>query len=470
MMKFTRLLEIAGRDRGSIVLALCLLCAPALAQQTVDLPHPAPSSTHTSVDLTLTRALELASQHNRHLQLAALALKGAEEKRTIARSDYYPHIRNESMALHVTALEGVVVPAGAFGYSPSTGLIPGQTLTIGQGGQDAFTSGTGLVEPITQLLTVHAGVKAATADLNMAKLDAEEQADSVALLVHQLYYEVLIRQLQLAAAQASLKAALIDEEETAGAVRSGQALEISQLQSHTAVLNAKQAGLTLELAINDLTDQLDDVLGLPLGTPLKLDAEALGNEPALPTKQEALNYSKQHNPKILSAEQSVQKARAGVTAAKDAYIPNISGLARYSYQSGVPFLVHNFGTFGGSVTYDLFDGGARQAKLKAAKIQLQAAQLELAQTQADISVELDTLSDEVHKLQQLVAVASEMLSVKQEALRISELRVQQNAALASEQAKARAEASLAQASLLEDRLNLRLVQNKLKQLLGQRPD
>ncbi len=65
----------------------------------------------------------MAMQHNRHLRLAQLSVADSKEKQTIAKSNYFPHIKNESTALYVTELEGVVIPAGAFGHSPATGLI-----------------------------------------------------------------------------------------------------------------------------------------------------------------------------------------------------------------------------------------------------------------------------------------------------------------------------------------------------------
>ena len=60
------------------------------------------------------------------------------------------------------------------------------------------------------------------------------------------------------------------------------------------------------------------------------------------------------NPEILAAEQVVRKAQAGVTAAKSAYIPDITAYARQSYQDGVPFFVRNFGTFGVHLDWNVF--------------------------------------------------------------------------------------------------------------------
>jgi outer membrane protein TolC len=43
-------------------------------------------------------------------------------------------------------------------------------------------------------------------------------------------------------------------------------------------------------------------------------------------------------------------------------------------QDGVPFLVHDFGTFGVSLSYDVFDLGKRRATLRERAIQLAEAE------------------------------------------------------------------------------------------------
>jgi outer membrane protein TolC len=241
------------------------------------------------------------------------------------------------------------------------------------------------------------------------------------------------------------------------------------LQAHAAYLDRQQAVLTQQLVIDDAILQFDDVLGLPLGTRLILDGDDLGPSPTLPARSEAIAAVKASNPKVLAARQTVEKAKAAVSVAHDAYIPDISGFARYSYQSGVPFLVHNFGTFGGLVSYDLFDGGEREGKLKQAKIQLQMAEIQLQQTESDVAIQISAAYDKTKQLQQLVSVVDEALKARIEAGRVSAQRVAQNAELASSAAKDDAAVYDTKASLLEARLNLFLAQNKIQQMLGQRP-
>jgi outer membrane protein TolC len=208
---------------------------------------------------------------------------------------------------------------------------------------------------------------------------------------------------------------------------------------------------------------------LPLGTQLVLDGDSVGNGPQLPSRTEAFTAVLSQNPKVLAAQQAVEKAKAAVTAARDAYIPNITGLARYSYQSGVPFLVHNFGSFGGLVTYDLFDGGDREAKLKEAKIELEMAETQLQQTQADSRIQISAAYDTVERLQELVSVVEEALKARTEAARIAAEQVSQNEQLESAAAKDSAAAFDTKASLLEAKLSLFLAQNNIQQMLGERP-
>src|SRR5580698_791839 len=92
-----------GSPRGHLILVL-------LAASFFAVRH-APAQTGSAVSaegvrpvrsLTLSRAVELAMQNNRRLKLARLSVEDSEAKRTIARSSYYPHIKNESTALYVT--------------------------------------------------------------------------------------------------------------------------------------------------------------------------------------------------------------------------------------------------------------------------------------------------------------------------------------------------------------------------------
>ncbi|MGB8539611.1 MAG: TolC family protein [Acidobacteriaceae bacterium] len=419
--------------------------------------------------LTLSQAIDLALKQNRDLRLAQLAVVDSQHKKEVARSAYFPHITNQSEILHITDLAGVQIPAGAFGNHADTGPIPGQNLFLDQGALTSYTSGTGLTQPLTQMFKIRASNRAATADINMAREEVTQTENTVALKVRQLYYGILIAQLKQQAAAEEVSASQVKVEESMSDVERGNALDVVVLEGRASVLDARQSALTQRLQIHDLTISLNDLLGLPLNTELALSAEASPTPIPIPSREECIRIAQEHSPQIQSAKQSVLKAKAGLSAANDAYIPDITGLARYSYQSGIPFLVHNFGTFGVSFSYDLFDGGKRVAEVKDSKTLFSEAELNLAKVEDEVAVQVETAYDKVEQLQDLAGVAAEALKAREEASRVTDRRFEQNAALASDRAEARAKALSTRASYLEATLGLSLAQGDLKRTMGQLP-
>ncbi len=65
--------------------------------------------------LTLTEAVHLAISQNRALKIARLKVVENEQKKAGERSSYFPKITNQSNVLHVTDLQNIGIPAGAFG-------------------------------------------------------------------------------------------------------------------------------------------------------------------------------------------------------------------------------------------------------------------------------------------------------------------------------------------------------------------
>lgn len=421
------------------------------------------------MQLTLSQAIDLALKQNRDLKLAQLAVVDSQHKKEAARSAYFPHIRNESSLLHITDLAGVDIPAGAFGNHPDTGPIPGQNLFLDQGSLTTYTSGTGLEQPFTQMFKIHASNRAATADLNTARVQVDQAQNDVALKVRQLYYGILIAQLKQQAAGEEVAASQVKLEEATEDVQRGNALDVAVLESRASSLDAKQAALTQRLQIHDQMISLDDLLGLPLNTQLALDPDTSSASMPIPSREDCIRIAQEHSPQIQAAKQSVLKAKAGLSAAKDAYIPDVTGLARYSYQSGIPFLVHNFGTFGFSITYDLFDGGKRIAEIKDSQTLLSEAELNLAKVEDEVAVQVETAYDKVEQMQDLAGVAEEALQAREEASRVTDRRFEQTAALASARAEAHAKAISAKASSLEAALGLSLAQGDLKRTIGELP-
>jgi outer membrane protein TolC len=418
--------------------------------------------------LTLTEAVQLALSQNRSLKIARLKVAENEQKKAGNRASYFPEIKNKSSFLHVTALENIDIPTGAFGLVPNAGPVPTRNVLIGQGSQNFVTSGTSVDQPLTQLIRIHQANRMAASDVAISRDELKNAENEVAVRVHELYYGILVARLQKRAADQETAYAETRLRESEEDVRNGSALKISAIDGRAGLLQSEQSALTAELQLSDLTTELNDVLGLPLGTPLELSPVQTARLEEHP-REEYLRIAFAENPQILAAMAAVEKAKAGVTAARSAYIPDITALAHHSYQNGVPFLVHNFDTFGVSLTYDVFDFGKRRAGVREREAQLAQAQENLMRLKEAVSVQIDRSYNKVERTKHMLQVATEVVRLREEGERLAENQMVQGVVLVSTRRQASAASYKAQADLLQAQLGYLIAGAELEQMAGRTP-
>ena len=258
----------------------------------------------------------------------------------------------------------------------------------------------------------------AAAEVAVSRDDLKKAENQVALQVHALYFGILIARLQKQAAEQQSAYAGEHLRESEEDVRNGSALKVAAIQGRAGLLESQQAVLTADLQLSDLTTELNDLLGLPLDTRLELDPAVPASFDQRP-REEYVQTAWSENPEILAAEEAVRKARAGVTAAKSAYIPDITAYARHSYQDGVPFLVRNFGTFGVNLNWDVFDFGKRRAAVREREAQLAQAEENLRRLKEEVAVGIERSYNKVERTRNLVQVANQVVKLRQEGERLA---------------------------------------------------
>jgi outer membrane protein TolC len=429
---------------------------------------PAILSAADPVTLTLPEAVRLALAQNRVLKISRLRVQEKEQKKAGARADYFPKLRNDSTFLHTTSVENLEIPRGAFGAVPNAGLVPAQDILINQGNQTFETVGTGLAQPLTPLIRVRQENRIAASEVSISHDDVKKAENQIALKVHEVYYGILIAGLQKHAAEQDNVYARTRLRESQEGVRDGNVLNVEVLDNQAGLLQTEQSLLTLDLRLSDLNVELDDLLGLPLGTPLVLSPVEV-TVPADLSREEMLRIAFAANPEITSAMQTVEQAKAALTAAKSAYIPDVSVIARQSYQNGVPFLVHNFGTFGVVINYDVFDFGKRRAATREREAQLAEAQENVERLKEAIGVEIQQNANKVERTKRMIQVATEIVRLRAEGERVADNQLKQGVVLVSAQRQASAASSKAQADLLQAQLAYMLAQADLQQTTGRTP-
>src|SRR6201987_6005277 len=417
--------------------------------------------------LTLTEAVQLALQQNRTLKIARFKVQENEHRKEAARSDYLPTITNQSNILHITELQNLSVPTGAFGVVAGV-PIPNSGTTLPQGKKTLFSSGTMLAQPLTQLLRIREENRIAAAETATYRDDLKNAENEVALQVHSLYYAILVVQLQKKAAEQQTSFATENLRDSENDVLHGSSLQVTSIQNRAELLQGQQSVLTAELQIDDYTTEMNDLLGLPLDTKLELDPEVEANFETFP-KSEYVKEAWEQNPEIRAAQEAVAKARAGVAAAKTAYIPDITAYARHSYQDGVPFLVRNFGTVGVNLNYTLWDFGKRRAVVRQNASELAEAEQNLERLKEEVAVSVERSYNKLERTQSMVNVATQVAQLRQESERLATNQATQGVVLISDVRQATAANYEAKAELLQARLGYLLAWAELELTIGRAP-
>ena len=419
--------------------------------------------------LTLQEAVQLALKHNHVVRMAGFQVEAKQHAKDVAKSGYFPTIKNESRVFTLTDTQFIQIPAGSLGTVAGS-AIPNNSVILNQGGLTIVTSGTGLVQPLTQLYTrVRPQNAAASAELGATKANAHETENEVALKVHQLYYRVLITQLHQTAAEAKIKAAEDLQNERTAQVKYGSALDEDVIESRAQTLQSKQELLTTELQLTDLTMQLNDVTGLPLTSQLDLDPSVPGVQDTC-AREECIKVALQSHPEIVAAREELRKASAAVQLAKADYVPDITAFARYSYANNVPFLAHNFGSFGVELTYDLFDGGRRRAQVRESDAQVAEAKENLARVTEDVELRLQIAYNKLQRTKEMVQVSQELYALRAESSRVSAQQLQKGEALQSQAQSAVAQEFDAKTVLLQSQLDYIQARDEVVQAMGLTPE
>jgi outer membrane protein TolC len=421
-----------------------------------------------SMKLTLSEAVRLALAQNRVLKIARLKIVEVEQKKAAAKSSYFPEIKNHSMAGHSTAEGNIEIPAGAFGALPNVGPVPNRDILINQGNTTFVTSGTTAVQPLTPLIRIRQANRIAASAVAVSRNELRKAENEVALKVHEVYYGLLVARLQKQAAEQDRAYSRTRLSESQEEVRNGNALKVAIIETEASLLQSEQNVLTIDLRIADLNTELNDLLGLPLDTNLALSPVAPVTLESLPRK-DAMRLAVAENPQIAAAMESVKQARAALTAAKSAYIPDVSVFAKHSYQNGAPFLVHNFGTFGVNLSYDVVDFGRRRAVVREREAQLEQAEQNVDRLKEAVSVQVERSLNKVERTKQMLQVAAQVVKLRAEGDRIAGNQLANGVVLVSARRQASAATYKARADLLQAELSHLLANAELEETIGQAP-
>lgn len=167
------------------------------------------------------------------------------------------------------------------------------------------------------------------------------------------------------------------------------------LRSEVELANAKQDLISAENGYDVAEATLNNIIGTPLNTTLKLKDSLLQYVPYDNDMAYCLAYSEQHRPELKQAEYGVDAAEAALVVARSGHMPKINATAG-NYWGGTadsnwPGDDDDHWAVGVTASMNIFDSGVTWSKIHAAQENL--AKAKETQRQVKDAVELEVRTD-----------------------------------------------------------------------------
>jgi len=190
------------------------------------------------------------------------------------------------------------------------------------------------------------------------------------------------------------------------------------------------------------------------------------------TLEEAIEFGLQQKPSLLSAEQRLDAASNYSKAAKMDYLPSVSGWGEYSFSDGTRGDTITFNqssqsrTFGLQVSYNIFDGFARESRVTQYKAALNDRRAEFVDARNLTVNRIKTAYFDIEQLQEQLTVSGENVSAADEDLKISQEKYRLGAATILDLLDAQVSLKEAQMSLIQTEFDLNLAIANLENAMG----
>ena len=125
------------------------------------------------------------------------------------------------------------------------------------------------------------------------------------------------------------------------------------------------------------------------------------------------------NPDLKSARQALNKAHAGLNAARSEYIPDVSLYLQHIYQNGAPLLPESSATVGIRADWTITEFGKRFGLVRERKAQVSLAQENLHATENRVRIDVESEMRKVHRSETGLTAARDSVIARTELVRIS---------------------------------------------------
>ncbi len=327
-----------------------------------------------SLTLTLADAIGMALEKNWDIQISNQDVLKAEEQINEAYANAYPRLELSGQYVRYVELPVMFIPPNtAFNPSPNT-------MTFKLGSDNSY-NGTISLSQVLYSQKVNTAIKIADDYSQFARAGSSATLQSTVLSVKKAFYSVLLMKELVKVTKQSYESALASYNNISALYRQGVASEYDQLRAEVQVANVQPAMIQTENNFTLSVNYLKSLLSIDINTPLEVKGEFDYTKADSTLIEETSAAALANNPFLRQLELQEALLDKSYIIERSEYFPMLAFFGQYSYQTQdntFKFKDYNWAKsmmFGLQLSYTLFDGFRRGARMEQAIIDKQKVTL-----------------------------------------------------------------------------------------------
>jgi outer membrane protein len=388
--------------------------------------------------LTLEDAVNLALEHNRSIQQAALSASGVDDALKAARTQRLPQFKFSSTAGVMLTRPTITFDRGAFGDYPGIGPIPDNNVSIASPRKLTAVLSSEINVPITQQIKIRLNLN----QLDVRKKSAGQQVrltrQQVIKQVRQTYYSIVQGQSAMHAVEQTLALLRELDSETGHYVKVGTALESDLLNIRARLAETEYEKVSIAGPLTTQKEQLNQLLGRPVDTGFEVAAAVEANW--IPALAEAREKAIASRPEIEQARLKVQDTDLDRRKKKSEYIPDVGfSVSYYSTINVAGTLPRNVAIAGFGASWEPFDWGRKRNELAQKQKSTREAEVALRDIEDKIRIEVGSAYRKMQEARVMLTASRAGQQSTREAARVASVRFRVNSALLKDVLSAQAD-------------------------------
>ena len=366
------------------------------------------STSSTTLQLTLDRALEIALSESNTIKIADMTVEKSGYAQKGSYAALYPNV-NVNGSYQRTLLKQVMVMD-----------MGGQAMEIKVGRDNSINTSASANMPLVNA-QLWESLKLSGMDVELAVEKARSSKIAMVKQVKQAFYAVLLAQKSLDVVSNVYENAQKNYEKTLQRFNVGKASEVERLRAQVTMMNAEPNVSSAENAVLLATWQLKAVMGINLDTDVEVVGD-LNDYPAQMLNPYISEDDLSNNSSLLQLGIQGRMLESTIRMQKKQYLPTLAASINYNYSAMGDEELRWFpsSTAAVSLTIPVFDGFQKHYTIKQSKINKDMLDLQREDTERSLRISIRNFNDQMALCIKNYQAANATVAIAQKSYDISE--------------------------------------------------